>query len=226
MTALKVLFVGGSGQISSACSRRAVDLGIDLYVLNRGRTSARPLPAEAHRLEGDIRDPASAREAIGDREFDAVVDCVAFTPEHVQARRRPVHAGAPGSTSSSARPRPTRRRRRACRSSSRRRCATRSGSTRATRSPARTCWCAPTATTASRSRSCGPRTPTTARWCRSTAAGPRSTACAAASRSSSTATARRCGRSPTTPTSPGPSSACSATRGDRRQPSTSPPTTC
>ena len=37
----------------------------------------------------------------------------------------------------------------------------RSGSTRATRSRARTCWSARTATAASRSRSCGRRTPTT-----------------------------------------------------------------
>jgi nucleoside-diphosphate-sugar epimerase len=85
MTALKVLFIGGSGQISSACSRRAVDLGLELYVLNRGRTSTRPLPPEARVLQGDIRDPASARAAIGDLEFDAVADFVAFTPEHVQA---------------------------------------------------------------------------------------------------------------------------------------------
>ena len=85
MAALKVLFIGGSGQISSACSRRAVDLGIDLYVLNRGRSALRPLPAEAHVLQGDIRDAASARAAIGDLEFDAVADFVAFTPEHVQA---------------------------------------------------------------------------------------------------------------------------------------------
>jgi nucleoside-diphosphate-sugar epimerase len=85
MTALKVLFVGGSGVISSACSQRAVDLGLDLYVLNRGRTSIRPLPAAAHLLEGDIRDPSSARDAIGAHEFDAVVDFVAFTPEHVQS---------------------------------------------------------------------------------------------------------------------------------------------
>jgi nucleoside-diphosphate-sugar epimerase len=85
MTALKVLFIGGSGQISSACSRRAVDLGIELYVLNRGRTSTRPLPPEARVLQGDIRDPASARAAIGDLEFYAVADFVAFTPEHVQA---------------------------------------------------------------------------------------------------------------------------------------------
>ena len=85
MSALKVLFIGGSGQISSACSRRAVDLGIDLYVLNRGRSALRPLPAEAHVLQGDIRDAASARAAIGELEFDAVADFVAFTPEHVQA---------------------------------------------------------------------------------------------------------------------------------------------
>ena len=85
MTALKVLFIGGSGLISSACSQRAVDLGIDLHVLNRGRTSIRPLPAAVRVLEGDIRDAASARRAIGEREFDAVVDFVAFTPEHVQA---------------------------------------------------------------------------------------------------------------------------------------------
>jgi nucleoside-diphosphate-sugar epimerase len=85
VSALRVLFIGGSGQISSACSRRAVDLGIELYVLNRGRTSSRPLPPEARVLQGDIRDPASARAAIGDLEFDAVADFVAFTPEHVQA---------------------------------------------------------------------------------------------------------------------------------------------
>ena len=37
-------------------------------------------------LRGDIRDPAvGRREALGDQEFDAVVDWVAFTPEHVQA---------------------------------------------------------------------------------------------------------------------------------------------
>jgi nucleoside-diphosphate-sugar epimerase len=85
MSALKVLFIGGSGQISSACSQRAVDLGIDLHVLNRGRTSIRALPAEAQLLEADIRDPASVRDALGDHEFDAVADFVAFTPEHVQA---------------------------------------------------------------------------------------------------------------------------------------------
>jgi nucleoside-diphosphate-sugar epimerase len=85
MGALKVLFIGGSGIISSACSRLAVERGIDLYLLNRGSTSLRPVPDEATVLRGDIRDVASATSALGDLAFDAVVDWVAFTPEHVQA---------------------------------------------------------------------------------------------------------------------------------------------
>jgi nucleoside-diphosphate-sugar epimerase len=85
MSAPKVLFIGGTGTISSACSALAVERGIDLHVLNRGTTSSRPLPDGATVLHGDVRDPASAREALGDHEFDAVVDWVAFTPDHVRS---------------------------------------------------------------------------------------------------------------------------------------------
>jgi nucleoside-diphosphate-sugar epimerase len=85
MSALKVLFIGGSGIISSACSQLAVERGVDLYLLNRGSTSARPVPDQATVLRGDIRDLDSATDALGDLTFDAVVDWVAFTPEHVQA---------------------------------------------------------------------------------------------------------------------------------------------
>jgi nucleoside-diphosphate-sugar epimerase len=85
---MRVLFIGGSGVISSACSALAVQRGIDLTVLNRGSSTSRPLPAEATVLRADIRDPAAAAAALGatrgGREFDAVVDWVAFTPEHVR----------------------------------------------------------------------------------------------------------------------------------------------
>jgi nucleoside-diphosphate-sugar epimerase len=85
MASLKVLFIGGSGIISSASSRLAVERGIDLYVLNRGATQLRPLPPEAAVLHADVHDPVSVRAALGDLEFDAVVDWVAFTPEHVRS---------------------------------------------------------------------------------------------------------------------------------------------
>jgi nucleoside-diphosphate-sugar epimerase len=80
---MRVLFIGGTGIISSACTDLAAERGLELYVLNRGR-SWRPIPDEVTRLMGDIRDADSSRRAIGDLEFDAVVDWVAFTPEHVE----------------------------------------------------------------------------------------------------------------------------------------------
>jgi len=81
---MKVLFIGGTGIISSACSRLALERGIDLYLLNRGQSS-RPLPDGARVLHGDIHDPASARTALGDLQFDAVVDWIVFTPEQLEA---------------------------------------------------------------------------------------------------------------------------------------------
>ncbi len=80
---MRVLFIGGTGVISSACTDLAAERGIELYVLNRGQ-SWRPIPDEVTRLMGDIRDPDSARAAIGALDFDAVVDWVAFTPEHIE----------------------------------------------------------------------------------------------------------------------------------------------
>lgn len=80
---MKVLFIGGTGIISSACSVLALQHGIDLYLLNRGRSS-RPTPAGAKVLQGDIRQPASVPTALGDLSFDSVVDWVAYSPDQVQ----------------------------------------------------------------------------------------------------------------------------------------------
>jgi nucleoside-diphosphate-sugar epimerase len=81
---MKVLFIGGTGIISSACSALAVQGGIQLYLLNRGQ-SRRPPPAGAVTLQADIRQPAEAAAALGDLQFEAVVDWVAYLPEQVQA---------------------------------------------------------------------------------------------------------------------------------------------
>ena len=81
---VRVLFIGGTGIISSACSQLAVERGMELYLLNRGQTS-RPIPEGAHVLRGDIRDSESVLAALGDATFDVVVDWIAFTPEHVEA---------------------------------------------------------------------------------------------------------------------------------------------
>jgi nucleoside-diphosphate-sugar epimerase len=80
---MRILFIGGTGILSSACAPRVLAAGHDLALLNRGRSAIRPTPAGAEVLRGDIRDRASVREALGDREFDVVVNFVAYTPDHV-----------------------------------------------------------------------------------------------------------------------------------------------
>jgi nucleoside-diphosphate-sugar epimerase len=82
---MKILFIGGTGIISSACTQLAVDRGLDLYLLNRGQTSKRgPLPDGIKVLKGDIRDKTSAQAALGEHQFDAVVNWIAFVPEHIK----------------------------------------------------------------------------------------------------------------------------------------------
>ena len=81
---LRVLFIGGTGVISSACSRVAAEQGIDLFVLNRGRSTDRPPPPGVTMLRADVREPRSVQKEIKDLRFDSVVDWVAFTPDHVR----------------------------------------------------------------------------------------------------------------------------------------------
>src|SRR6476619_3431699 len=80
---VKVLFIGGTGIISSACVELAVARGIDLVLLNRGN-GTRPIPANVPVLRGDIRDKDATAQLLKDMAFDVVVDFVAFTPEHIE----------------------------------------------------------------------------------------------------------------------------------------------
>lgn len=78
-----VLFIGGTGTISSAASALAVARGMDVTLLNRGR-SRRGQTVGAEVLTADIADPHAVERALGGREFDVVVQMVGFTPEQVQ----------------------------------------------------------------------------------------------------------------------------------------------
>ncbi len=81
---MKVLFIGGTGIISSACSELAVKRGVQLYLLNRGK-SFRPAPDEATLLRGDIHQAVAVASTLGNLKFDVVVEWVAYTPEQVQS---------------------------------------------------------------------------------------------------------------------------------------------
>jgi nucleoside-diphosphate-sugar epimerase len=86
---MKVLFVGGTGLISSACTRLAVERGIELQLLNRGGNPDRALGAAT--ITADVRDEAATERALAGRRFDVVVDWIAFTPDDIERDLRLFH---------------------------------------------------------------------------------------------------------------------------------------
>lgn len=91
MSALRILFIGGNGTISSASSRLAIQRGHDLTLLNRGVSAAsdspdaRPPIEGARSLVGDAGDPESLRAAVAGTEWDAVVNFRSFSPAQAAA---------------------------------------------------------------------------------------------------------------------------------------------
>jgi nucleoside-diphosphate-sugar epimerase len=79
---MKILFIGGTGIISSACSRLALDRGVDLFLLGRGK-SPRAADPRARYLVADGHDGPSIARAIDSHSFDAVVQWIAFTPDEI-----------------------------------------------------------------------------------------------------------------------------------------------
>ena len=80
---MKALFIGGTGLISTACTRLAVERGIDLTILTRRQRPAE-LPAGVRAIAVDATDLNAVTAAIGSESFDAVADFIAFTPDHVE----------------------------------------------------------------------------------------------------------------------------------------------
>jgi nucleoside-diphosphate-sugar epimerase len=93
--AQRILFIGGNGTISSAISPLVVESGANLTLLNRGASSSRPPIEGAAHLVGDAGDPESIAAAIGDREFDVVVNFRSFLPKQAEADVR-LFAGRTG----------------------------------------------------------------------------------------------------------------------------------
>lgn len=83
---MKILFIGGTGIISSACAPLAIERGHEVHLMIRGTTSNVRTPAPgAGILHADVRNPEQAQAALEDEHYDAVVDFVAFTPDHIRS---------------------------------------------------------------------------------------------------------------------------------------------
>ncbi len=82
---MKLLFIGGTGLISSACSDLAVQRGHELFILNRSASTKHPIPDGATLIKGDIHaDEARLASLLAGRRFDAVVDFMAFAADDIE----------------------------------------------------------------------------------------------------------------------------------------------
>jgi len=81
---MDILFVGGTGNISSACAARALERGHSMVFLNRGNHLDQ-VPAGVESIQADIRDTESVARALRGRRFDVVVDWVVYLPEQAEA---------------------------------------------------------------------------------------------------------------------------------------------
>jgi nucleoside-diphosphate-sugar epimerase len=80
---MKVLFIGGTGIISTASTRLAAERGIELTLLRRGQRAA-VVPKGVRTIVADVKDESAVAEALGSERFDAVVDWTAFTTADVE----------------------------------------------------------------------------------------------------------------------------------------------
>ncbi len=78
---MRALFIGGTGTISTAVVRRALEKGWEVYVLNRG---SRPLPEGAVQIIADISDEAAVQEKLRGMTFDTVCEFIGFVPAQVE----------------------------------------------------------------------------------------------------------------------------------------------
>ena len=92
---MKILFIGGTGTISTPCTRLAVQRGFEVTLLNRGRTHPDSVPTGVKVINADIRNFDEAQRALEGQHFDVVVDWIAFSPQHIETDLR-LFAGKTG----------------------------------------------------------------------------------------------------------------------------------
>jgi len=80
---MKVLFIGGTGNISIACTRLALEKGYDVFHLNRGNTE-NPFRDHVKSIKVDINDQESLTNALKGHYFDVVANFIAYVQEDIR----------------------------------------------------------------------------------------------------------------------------------------------
>ena len=78
---MRVLFLGGTGNLSADCAALLHERGHEVLVLSRGRT---PVPSEYRALQADRNDLAAMRAALRDARPDVALDFIGYDLPDVQ----------------------------------------------------------------------------------------------------------------------------------------------
>jgi nucleoside-diphosphate-sugar epimerase len=82
---MDILFVGGTGLISSACSALALERGHALTLVTRATSTKYPVPKGAQIIQADVHgEEAEVARQLEGRYFDVVVDWIAFHPADIE----------------------------------------------------------------------------------------------------------------------------------------------
>jgi nucleoside-diphosphate-sugar epimerase len=81
---MRILFIGGTGNISSACTRCALQHHLEVFHLNRGLRPEKAPPGVVT-LRADIRNREDTGRALAGLTFEVVVNWLGFTPDQVEA---------------------------------------------------------------------------------------------------------------------------------------------
>jgi len=81
---MKILFIGGTGTISSAITKQIIsNSDHQLYLINRG-TRNDNLSDNVTLIQADINEEEDVAEKVKNLNFDVVVDFIAFVPAHLE----------------------------------------------------------------------------------------------------------------------------------------------
>ena len=81
---MKVLFIGGTGNISTSCTREALARGFEMHHLNRGMTAS-PFGDRVTVHRADVKDRDSVKDALRGQHFDVIVDWLVWTKDDIEA---------------------------------------------------------------------------------------------------------------------------------------------
>jgi nucleoside-diphosphate-sugar epimerase len=83
---VKVLFIGGNGNISWYCVQEAINQGHEIWMLHRGLTTRtrRDIQPEVKVIHADIRDHAKAETILDGLMFDVVIDFICYNKEQAE----------------------------------------------------------------------------------------------------------------------------------------------